>query len=148
VAYIPTCRRDIFIVQTDVTDVRNYVLFCFNIFEEFFFCNFPALLFNCFFLFLSVIEGFKESPQASVSLKLDKAKCYTLRHLKSCPYVCTSHHEVGRNGNKAACILCLRTWIAFSFSLRPLYPGGKSNLCPLLEGWWTEGPAWKRYERG
>lgn len=28
---------------------------------------------------------------------------------------------------------------AFSFSLRPLYTGGKSNLCPLLEGWLDRG---------
>ena len=149
VTYIPPCRRDIFNVQTYVTDVRNYVLFCFTIFEEFCFCKFPALLFNRFFLFLSVIEDLKMSPQASVSLKLDRAKCYTLRRLKSCPYVCTPHHEDGRNGNKAACILYLHTWIrAFSFSLRPLYPGGKSNLCPLLEEWWTEGPVWRRWEGG
>ena len=82
----------------------------------------------------------KLSSQASLSFTLDREKCYTLRHLKTCPYVCTPHYEDGRNGNKAAFILCLRTWIrAFSFSLRPLYPGGKSNLCPLLEGWLDQG---------
>jgi len=101
---------------------------------------FPVLSFNRFFLFLSVTEDLNVSPQASVSLTLERAKFYTLRPFKSCPYVCTPHHEGGRNGNKAACILCLRTWIrAFSFSLRPLYPGGKSNLCPLLEGWLDRG---------
>jgi hypothetical protein len=99
----------------------------------------PSLLFNMntnrLFLFLSVKEEDMVSPQAPVSLTLDRVKCYTLKHLKLCLHVCTPHLEDGRNGNKAICILFLRTWIrAFSLSNRPLYPGGNSNLCPLLEG--------------
>jgi hypothetical protein len=101
--------------------------------------KFPTLLSNMntnrFFLFLSVKEEVMISPQAPVSLTLDRVKCYTLKHLKLCSYVCTPHLEDGRNGNKVTCILYLRTWIrAFSFSHRPLYPGGNGNLCPLLEG--------------
>jgi hypothetical protein len=119
-----------------------YVIMCYSVLlftRSFGSVKFPALLFNMntnrFILFLSVKEEVKVSPQAPVSLILYRAKCYTLKHLKLCPHVCTPHLEDGRNWNKATWILCLRTWIrAFSFSHRPLYPGGNSNLCPLLEG--------------
>jgi hypothetical protein len=43
---IPPCRRDIFNLQTYQTDVRNYVLFSFTIFEESCFCQISSITFQ------------------------------------------------------------------------------------------------------
>jgi hypothetical protein len=49
------------------------------------------------------------------------------------PYVYTARYEDMTDVNRAACIPSLHNLIrAFSLSLRPLYPEGKSNLCPFV----------------